>query len=346
MSPRGVATALGALVAGVAAMLLLVAAFGYPVGAVAEAFCLSAAGSWPRVAATLLLACPLLILSQGQVLCLRSNVWNIGAEGQYLVGAAAGGLAVAAGAGRCGALAPLIVLLAGSLGGGAWAGIAAALRRYRGVQEVLSTILLNFVAAQVLSILVRGPLVDPASADRDTTALLPGAARLPILDRATGLHAGVLLAAALAPLMWLFLNQTIWGYRARVCGANPQAATLAGISARRYAAAALVASGALSGLAGAIELAGNTHYLAPAFGNGYGYTAVAVALLARGGPLAALPGALFFAALESGATGLQKMPGAGLHDFPTVLTFAAQGVVVLVMLLLNRAAPRRPEVAT
>lgn len=136
--------------------------------------------------------------------------------------------------------------------------------------------------------------------------------------------------------LWLFLSRTTWGLRTRIVGANPVAARFANIPVSAYATGTFVASGALAGLAGAIELAGNTHYLTASYASGYGYTAIAVALLGRLHPLGVLPAALFFAALEAGARGLQKMPIEGLRDFPTALTYVAQGVVLLMTVLLSR----------
>src|SRR5262249_6426617 len=148
-------------------------------------------GDADRFAAVLLVSCPLIIIGLALTLAFRCGVWNIGAEGQYLLGAVGAAYAAA----RVGhwphpaAVAAVIAL--GAAAGGVWAGIAAVLKRYRGVQEVLSTILLNFVAIQVVSIIVRGVLVDPTSSDRDTTAAAPLVAQLPVLAGRAGLHVGI-----------------------------------------------------------------------------------------------------------------------------------------------------------
>lgn len=329
------ASPIAAASAGLAVMLVVVTAFGYSPALVARTFGSAVAGGFDRVAATLLLACPLLIIGLALTLAFRGGVWNIGAEGQYLLGALGAAAAARGWPGAAAAALP-IALVSGLLLGGAWAGVAAALKRYRRVPDVLGTILLNFVAVQLFAVAVRGPLVDPASSDRDTTAALPGAFELPLLDRASGLHVGVIGAALLAPAIGLFLSHTTWGLRTRIVGANPTAARFARIPADAYAFGTFVVSGSLAGLAGAIELTGNTHYLTAAFSSGYGYSAIAVALLARLHPLGVVPAALFFAALETGARGLQKMPVEQLQDFPTVLVYVAQGVVILVTVLLNR----------
>lgn len=321
---------------GLLVMLGVVAAFGYDPGAVARAFGTAVAGSWSRFAAVLLVACPLIVIGLALTLAFRCGVWNIGAEGQYVLGAV--GAAAAAqwvgGWPRAGAVP--IVLGTGVVGGAVWAGVAAILKRYRGVQEVLSTILLNFVAIQLAAIVVRGVLVDAKSADRDTTSAIAASAELPVLDDRSGLHAGILIAAALAPAMWLFLERTTWGFRTRAVGLNAVAAGLARISVGRYGMGSFVASGALAGLAGAIELSGNTHYLTASYASGYGYTAIAVALLARLEPLGVIPAAIFFAALEAGVRGLQRSADPAMAGFPTVLTLVAQGVVILATVMFTR----------
>ncbi len=336
---RGTLAVFGSLLpaaVGLLVMLLVVAAFGYDARLVAGEFAAAVFGRPDRMAAVLLVSCPLILLGLAVVLAFRCGVWNIGAEGQYLAGAAAAAAAAAQVATWPQGIAAGFVVLAGVVGGAVWAGVAAALKRWRHVQEVLSTILLNFVAVQLVTILVRGPLVDPLSVDRDSTANIPASVKLPVLVATAGLHSGIIIAALLAPVLSLGLMRTVWGFRTRVVGANPVAAEFAGIPIGIYSAAAFVGSGALAGLAGVIELAGNTHHLTAGFGCGYGYTAIAVALLARLRPIAVVPAAVFFAALEVGTRGLQKSPDVALSDFPTVLTWVAQGTVILMTVLFSR----------
>lgn len=327
---RPLAAALLAALIALSVMLVVLVAMGYPPAAVATAVLQSAAGSRDRAGATLLAACPLILTGLAVCIAFRCGVWNIGAEGQYLLGALA-----AAAVGLNLAAQPWLVLpaalLIGTLAGAAWAGLAAWLKLARGVQEVLATILLNFVAVQMVALAVRGPLADPAGAARDSTASLPASCRLPLLQASSGLHVGLIFAVALTAALWFLLAHTIHGLRLRIVGGNPIAAAHARIPVARYAAAAFVLSGALAGLAGAVEITGNTHYLTAAFGSGYGYTAIAVAMLARLSPVAILPSALFFAALDTGVRGLQSADLPGVESVPTSLTFLAQGVVVLVV---------------
>lgn len=328
------------LAAGPAALLAVALAVGLPPVAVFRALASGALGGLERFSATLLVFAPLLVTSLGVSVAMRCGVWNIGAEGQYLLGAlAAAAIGVSAG-GLPAWLAIPAVLLGAALAGAAWAGIAAWLKLARGVQEVLSTILLNFVAIQCVAIAVHGPLTDPRSTTGDTTAAVAEVARLPLLASRGGLHAGLLLALAAAIALWYLLAHTTIGLRIRIVGANPIAARFAHLPIGRYAWMTFLLSGALAGLAGGIELSGNAHYLTASFGAGYGYTAIAVAMLARLSPVACVPAALFFAALDVGVRGLQSADSLGAATLPSSLTFLVQGTAVL-MAALMAGPPRR-----
>lgn len=337
---RNLLASIVAALAGLAVMLGLVAAFGYPPLTVGRGFLQACFGSTDRFFALLLVGCPLLLTGLAVCIAFRCGVLNIGAEGQFLLGALAAVWAGVHMADWPRWLAIVAVLLAAAAAGAAWAGLAAWLKLSRGVQEVLSTILLNFIALQVVAIAVHGPLTDPHSASGDSTASIAAAARLPLISTSSGLHIGIALAGLAALATWLLLSHSVAGLRIRIVGANPLAARLAGLPVTRYAAASFLLSGALAGLAGGIELSGNTYYLTANYGGGYGYTAIAVALLARLSPIGAIAAALFFAMIDCGARGLQSVDLPGLGSFPTALTFAAQGVVVLIVVLLA-GAPRR-----
>ncbi|MCG3127033.1 MAG: hypothetical protein CHACPFDD_01890 [Phycisphaerae bacterium] len=331
------ATAVG--VAAVA-MAFTVAVLGFDPLRLGPAFLDGALGNAYRLGSTLALACPLCLLGVACALAFRGGVLNIGAEGQYLIGA----LTAAAVGPRLAGLEPwvgvAVLLAAGVLGGAAWALLAALLKLGRGVPEVLSTILLNFVALRLLEFIVRGPLVDEQSIDRESTAAIASAAILPQVWTAGGLHAGVLIALGAAVLLQFVVSRSTFGFRLRALGANPIASRYAGISTASLTAMLMGLSGGLAGLAGAVEISGTHHYLTTSFAAGYGYTAIAVALLARLAPFGVVPAALFFAAIETGTRGMQKLPEQAMQSFPTVMKFVAQGVVVLVIVLLTR--PRTP----
>jgi ABC-type uncharacterized transport system permease subunit len=292
------------------------------------------------LSATLVRATPLLLAALGVALAFRAGIWNIGAEGQLLVGAA-----VASALGLIPWNVPSVLwlpalLIAGMVAGMLWASIAELLRRRRGVLEVISTIMLNFVALHLVSFLVHGPLQEPLGI-YPQSASIAETARLPRLVPGTRLHGGFAIALLVAPLLWWWLRSTAAGFRLRLVGANPNAARMAGrIDVARVAGMAFLVSGAFAGLAGAIEVSGVTFALYENLSSGYGYTAIVVALLGRLDPLAIIPSAVVFGALESGALAMQREAG-----IPSVVVTAMEAVLVLALLLADRwSAARRGSI--
>jgi simple sugar transport system permease protein len=295
----------------------------------------SLGSSYALASATLVRATPLVLAGLGVALAFRAGVWNIGAEGQLLAGAtAAAALGVTAGAGM-GRGALVLGLVLGAAAGVAWAGVAALLRQRFAVPEVISTIMLNFVALYLVGFLVRGPLQEPLHI-YPQTATLPEAMRLPKLVAGTRLHWGFPLALAAAVALWLFLRLTAAGFRVRVVGANPHAAWSAGlIDVGRTAAGAFLVSGALAGLAGAVEVTGVTYALYESLSPGYGFTAIAVALLAGLHPLGVVATGVLFGALEAGATAMQRDAGV-----PSVLVSVVEALLILAVLAGGRLRER------
>jgi ABC-type uncharacterized transport system permease subunit len=339
---RRIAARGGVLLAGavavVAALALVLAGGGYDAGPALAALWRGSFGSVDAfVSATLVRATPLVLTGLAVTLAFRAGVWNIGAEGQLLAGAAtAAGIALAIPAGAApGALAVPAVLLGGALAGAAWAGLAALLRRRHGVPEVISTIMLNFVAASLVGWLVRGPLQEPLGIYPQSDAL-PSAARLPLFPGAR-LHAGAVVALlAAAYLAWL-LRATAAGFRIRATGASPDAARTAGrIDVVRTTTLALLASGALAGLAGAVEVSGVTYALYENLSPGYGFTAIAVALLARLDPALVVASGILFGALEAGGGAMQRDAGV-----PVVLVDVVEALIILGVLAIGRLRARR-----
>jgi ABC-type uncharacterized transport system permease subunit len=283
------------------------------------------------LSATLVRATPLLLAALGVAVAFRAGIWNIGAEGQLLAGAA-----TATALGLLPADIPRMlllpgVLIAGALAGTLWASVAELLRRRRGVLEVISTIMLNFVALHLIGFLVHGPLQEPLGIYPQSSPVAEGA-RLPRLIPGTRLHAGFAIALLVAPLLWWWLRSTAAGFRLRAVGANPDAASIAGrIDVARVTGMAFLASGALAGLAGAVEVSGVTFALYENLSAGYGYTAIIVALLGRLDPLAIVPSAILFGALESGALAMQREAG-----IPSVVVTAIEAVLVLAVLVAER----------
>jgi general nucleoside transport system permease protein len=289
-------------------------------------------GSWYAFSSgTLVRATPLILAGLAIAIAFRAGVFNIGGEGQLLVGAAAAAAVGSIAGDSLGPLVLVLALVAGSLAGAGWAGIAALLRARFRVLEVISTILLNFLATYAIGYLVRGPLQEHLRIYPQSESI-PEAARLPLLGAGTRLHAGFLLAVAAALITWYVMRETASGFRLRVAGANPRAAQSAGrIDVLRTTTVAFLVSGALAGLAGASELTGVTYALYENLSPGYGFTAIAVALLARLHPLGVIATGILFGALESGAAAMQRDAGV-----PSVLATAVEAIAILVVVAVGR----------
>jgi general nucleoside transport system permease protein len=265
--------------------------------------------SYALWSATLVRATPLLLLGLAVALAFRAGVLNIGAEGQLIVGAICGSAVALKLAGLPAPVLILSMIAAGMAGGAAWAGIAAFLRWRFGVLEVISTIMLNFVALAVISWVVRGPLQEPTGV-YPMSVTFTAAARWPFLIPGQRLHLGLLLGVVAALILWFVLARTAAGFRIRAVGAGARAAESAGgIDAARLAGRTFVLSGALAGLAGASEVGGVTWALYEGISPGHGYTAIAVALLARLDPRWVVVTAVFFGALEAGGAAMQRDAG-------------------------------------
>jgi simple sugar transport system permease protein len=276
---------------------------------------------------------PLLLCGVAVCVAFRAGVWNIGAEGQLYAGALAATAIATRWVGDDASVAWALPITAacGGLGGGILAAIAAWLRFRRGVNEVIATILLNFVAIQLVAWAVLGPLAETSGAYPQSDAL-PAGTRLPSALR---LHLGIPLAIGFALVAEAVLRTTPLGFRFRAVGADPRGAARLGISPARMGAAALVLSGLLAGLAGAFEVMGVTGRLFAGLSPGTGYTAIAVALLARLSPGAAIASALLFGGIEAGAASMQRNAAV-----PADIAYVVQGVVVLFSALGAVAIPR------
>lgn len=288
------------------------------------------------VSDVLVRATPLALTGLAVAIAFRGGVWNIGADGQFLAGATlAAWIGVMLGATH--AALPL-ALLTGAAAGAAWAGIAGILRSRFGVLEVISTIMLNFVAAFGVSYLVRGPLQEPTHVYPQTSSI-GTAAELPVLVPGTRIHAGVLIALALAITAWWAMRHTAAGFRLRATGANPFAARSAGlVDAERVTMRAFLVSGALAGLAGAVEVCGVTYALYENLSPGYGYTAIAVALLARLNPIGTFVAAILFGALEVAASALQREAA-----IPSTTATVVEAAVILAVITVADWRARRVE---
>ena len=325
----GSALALGAIAMLLLALLLAVS--GQRTGAALSALINGAVGSWYAITSvTLVRAVPLALAGLAVSLAFRAGILNIGVEGQLLAGAGAA-VVTSIAAPQLGILTIPAIFLAAATAGAFWAGIASVLRQKFGVLEVISTIMLNYVALQGVGYLVRGPLQEPTHIFPQSF-IISKAAQLPVLIPGTRLHLGFLIAIVLAFLMWWWLRDQAGGFRLRAVGANARASASAGkIDVARTATIAFLMSGAIAGIAGASELTGVTYSLYENISPGYGYTAIAVALLARLHPLGVLVTALLFGALEAGGAAMQRDAGV-----PSVLVSVVEALLILMVLAADR----------
>jgi general nucleoside transport system permease protein len=273
-------------------------------------------------------AVPLILVALGIAISFRSGIINIGAEGQILMGIlAATATALAFPAWPKIILLPA-VLLAGAVGGALWAGIAGVLRAKLGVNEILSTVMLNYIAAQFYTFLLRGPMIDPGELETGSgtpqSIRLPEGAWLGRLVPGTRLHTGLVLALVLALGVYILLWRTTWGYRLRAAGAEPKAARYAGIHVERSLVMAMLFAGGFAGLAGAVEVVGVHHRAIENISSGYGFAGIVVALFGALHPAGIVPAAAFFGLLLVGADMTQRSAGV-----PANMILVLQGIIIL-----------------
>jgi simple sugar transport system permease protein len=280
-----------------------------------------------RIGELLVKATPLLIIALGLAVCFRSNVWNIGAEGQFVLGAiCAGGVALLAGKDTS-RLIVIAILLAGVLGGMAWAGLTALLRDRFNANEILVSLMLVYVATLVLSYLVFGPWKDPAGYNFPQTRNFEAVTLVPRLMPGSRANVGVLLALAGVAALWVFLFRTRAGFAQQVGGLAPAAARYAGFSSRKALWVALLVSGGAAGLAGALEVAGPIGQLTPYVPAGYGFAAIIVAFVGRLHPVGMVFSAILMSMFYIGGELAQSRMG-----LPKSLTGVFQGLLLFTLL--------------
>lgn len=320
----------------VAVLAITLAAFGLPVGSSIGAMWNGATSSPADLARTFVRATPLCFCGLGMVLAWRAGMYNIGGEGQYIVGGlAAAWLAKMAGSDF--AFAPGFLIM-GAVGGGLYAAFAGWLQVKRGVLVVISTILLNFVALRLLDWAVRGPLQE-SKGQNFRTEQLANAAMLMRFDRQTDLHLGVFVAGLAVVMVAVLLSLTKWGFRLRVVGDSEGAARSNGIDVGRTQIGAMALSGALCGLAGAVDYAGLIGYVGGGFSQNWGFLAIPVALLGGLNPLGTGLSAVFFGGLFAGSEELRRSTPIGNTIVPLI-----QGAAVLAYVALGQVLARRKSV--
>ncbi len=289
--------------------------------------------AWGEIA---IKATPLLLIALGLSVCFRSNVWNIGAEGQFVVGAiAAAGVALWAEPGSS-RLWLVAVMLAGVLGGAFWAAIVAALRDRFNASEILVSLMLVYVAEMLLSYLVFGPWKDPAGFNFPQTRSFDAATLVPRLAAGSRANLGLLLALFGVVMLWFYLFRTRAGFAQQVGGLAPMAARYAGFSSRRALWTALLTSGALAGLAGALEVAGPIGQLTPYVPAGYGFAAIIVAFVGRLHPLGMVLSAVLLSMFYIGGELAQSRMG-----LPKAITGVFQGLLLFCLLACDTLIAHR-----
>lgn len=326
----GLIVPLGAVVAALAVGAIMLLALGAnPLDGYRAMFS-GAVGGTDNVADTAIKAMPLLLVGVGICVAFRAGVINIGGEGQIIAGAIVATLVALAVPALPSVILIPLVLIAGAIGGGIWGAIPGALKAYAGVNEILSTIMMNIIAAQLMSFLLQDLLIEEGAIKIQQTKRLSENADLPLLPGGTRLHLGVLIAIGVAVLGYYLLFRSVAGMRLRAVGHNPDAARYAGLAVKRSVVRALAISGACAGIAGAVLVFGSqSHRLigeggAAAFTQNAGFNGIVAALFGGLHPLATVPASFLFGGMLTGGIEMQRE-----LQVPAALILAINGVVVV-----------------
>jgi simple sugar transport system permease protein len=308
------------------------------IGAVREIFLtpLTNAYKWQDLGVK---AAPLIIIGVGLSVAYRANVWNIGAEGQYIMGGLAGTWVALATYGMTGPWILPLMILAGALAGMAYAAIPAFLKTRLNVNEILTSLMLTYASVQLIYYLIRAPWKDPMGMGFPQTRLFSEAARLPTVIPGTIVHLGVPIAVIVALVAWFIMTRSVFGYRMRVVGAAPHAARYGGFSENKTIWLALLVSGGLAGLAGVLEVAGPFQRMVPGFPTNYGFTAIIVAFLGRLNPLGVVIAGIVMAITFVGGEVAQTtigLPNAATGIFQAMVLFFLLAGDILVRYRIRR----------
>ncbi len=287
-----------------------------------------------RLTETILKAGPILMIGLGLTAAFRARVWNIGGEGQYYMGALAGGIVALYLTPLPRPLLLVVMCLAGAVGGFVWAMVPALLKVKAGMNEIISTLMLNYIAILLMEYLVRGPLQEPGGF-LPISAPFDPVTRLPAIP-GTRIHFGIVLTVLLIPLIYYLLWYMPLGFRMRAIGSRASVARYAGMNVEKTIAVALAISGGLAGLAGIIEVSTIYTRLKSGISGGYGFSGILVALLGRMNPIGVTVASLFFAILVIGAETMHVVA-----NLPPELADAIQAVIVLSVLAVDALVGRR-----
>ncbi|MFK4824408.1 ABC transporter permease [Paenochrobactrum sp. BZR 588] len=312
---------------------LLIAAAGAPVLEAFRQIAIGAFGSKLSISETLTRTTPLILTGLAAAVAFRSKLWNIGAEGQFYMGAL---LAVAVGSQLSlpSAIFIPLLLIAGAVAGMVWLLVPLGLRLRFGVDEVVTTLLLNFVAVLIVSMMIEGPMKDPMAFGWPQSEPVPSNAMLPRIMTGMRLHVGLLIAIALAIIIAYVQKRTVFGLESKAAGLNPAAAVFAGVPLAKTLIKVACISGGLAGLAGAIQVMGVKGYVTTDLSPGFGYSGIIVAMLANLNPIGAIFAALFAAAMFVGADGMSR--AIGIPSFIADVTVALSLLTMLVALFFTQ----------
>ena len=294
-------------------------------------------------------AAPLSLIGVGLAIAYRANVWNIGAEGQYVMGGLAGTGVALATYGMTGWWVLPLMVLAGIAGGASYAAIPAFFRTRLNVNEILTSLMLTYVSVQLIYYLIRAPWKDPMGMGFPQTRLFSEAARLPTIIPGTIVHLGVPIAVVVGLVAWFIMTRSVFGYRMRVVGAAPHAARYGGFSEAKTIWLAMLVSGALAGFAGVLEVAGPFQRMVPGFPTNYGFTAIIVAFLGRLNPLGVIFAGIVLAITFVGGEVAQTtigLPNVATGIFQAMLLFFLLAGDILIKYRVRRVAPQQPAPGT
>ena len=286
-------------------------------------FFISPIADWYGITELLVVAIPILLCAYGLALCYRASIWNIGAEGQLLLGAVVSSTMALQFVDSTSLWAMPLALIAGMVGGMICSGISAFLNLRLNCNETLVTIMMNYIALNTLLWAVYGPLKDPNGYNVPESALFGDSTLLPILFEGTRLHIGLLLVLLALVVVWVFMSKTFLGFQIKVLGLDKPAARMAGYKETKLAVMVFLVGGALAGLAGAVLVTGTTGQLIPAISPGYGYSAIIVAFLGRLHPLGITLAGLLIALIFMGGEMSQMV-----LNLPRSITGILQGLIL------------------
>lgn len=316
-------------------IIVLFSALGLPVGEALAQFLVQSLSDGYGLSELALKASPIAICGLGLLVCFKAGVWNIGAEGQYVLGAITGSwLALTIGDASL-PFSALWVILAGALGGAAWAAVAAGLKRYFEASEILTTIMLNYIAINILMFSVKGPLKDPGGFNFPESAIFSESVLMLRFHDDYRINVFILFAPLLAVFVGFFLYRTRWGFELNLVGSNRPVAENAGVSVKNIQLLSLIFAGAMAGVAGAAETIGPVEQLIPQLAVGYGYTAIICVYLGRKNPIGILLASLVMGVIYVGSENLQIEYG-----LSNAISYLFQGLILFYLLLSDYLVKR------